>query len=261
MSVLAPPSAVSEAVTRALREDLGPLGDLTAALIDPTTMGSLNIVTRQPGVIAGQACVVETYAQLDAGVTVTVIAEDGTAVSAGAIITNIAGPYRSLLTGERTALNFLGHLSGVATQTRAMVDAVTAVSLHTKVLDTRKTTPGLRALEKAAVRAGGGTNHRASLSDAILIKDNHLGPLSVSDAAAAGATSVLLDNMSPEEAKEAVELARYLAPEMVIEVSGGITLETAALYAASGVDRISSGALTHSVSNLDLGLDLAEGKK
>lgn len=287
MSVLAPPSAVSEAVTRALSEDLGPLGDLTAALIDPTTMGSLNIVTRQPGVIAGQACVVETYAQLDAGVTVTVIAEDGTAVSPGAIITNIAGPYRSLLTGERTALNFLGHLSGVATQTRAMVDAVTAVSLHTKVLDTRKTTPGLRALEKAAVRAGGGTNHRASLSDAILIKDNHLGTLSVSDAveraqqlwpgrsvevecdtlmqireaAAAGATSVLLDNMSPEEAKEAVELARYLAPEMVIEVSGGITLETAALYAASGVDRISSGALTHSVSNLDLGLDLAEGKK
>ena len=282
MSMQAPHSVVSDAVRRALREDLEPLGDITASLLDPGATASLVISTRQAGVIAGQACVVETFTQLDRGIVVEVVAHDGAVVAPGDVVARISGPLAPILTGERTALNFLGHLSGIATQTRAMVSAVAAVSSTARVLDTRKTTPGLRALEKAAVRAGGGTNHRANLSDAVLIKDNHLGALSIKEAvgrakaswpgrnvevecdslaqlkeaAEAGATSVLLDNMTPDQAKEATELARYLAPAMLVEVSGGITLESAARYAEAGVDLISSGALTHSVSTLDLGLDL-----
>jgi nicotinate-nucleotide pyrophosphorylase (carboxylating) len=279
----APHSVVRDAVRRALREDLEPLGDLTASLLDDSAQGRLAIATRQRGVIAGQDCVVETFWQLDPSIEVEVLADDGSLVEPGELVTRISGPLAPILTGERTALNFLGHLSGVATQTRAMVDAVAAVSSTTRVLDTRKTTPGLRSLEKAAVRAGGGTNHRANLSDAILIKDNHLGSMTIAEAisrakaswpgrnvevecdtlaqleeaAKAGATSVLLDNMSPEQALEATKLARSLAPSMLVEVSGGVTLESAADYARAGVDLISSGALTHSVRCLDLGLDLS----
>lgn len=281
-SVYPPREAVEDAVRRALVEDLEPDGDLTAALIDLDATGRLVFVAREPGVIAGQACVEETFHQLSSNLVVEIVAPDGTRVESGTVVATVEGPLRPILTGERTALNFLGHLSGIATQTAAMVAAVRAVSETTTVLDTRKTTPGLRALEKAAVRAGGGTNHRYNLSDAILIKDNHLTSLSVTDAverarslwpgrsvevecdsigqleeaARAGADSALLDNMTPSEAKVATSRARDLAPEMLIEVSGGITLETAAAYASAGVDLISSGALTHSVKSLDFGLDL-----
>jgi nicotinate-nucleotide pyrophosphorylase (carboxylating) len=277
-------SAVVEAVRRSLAEDLEPLGDLTAALLDPGTTASLAVVAREPGVIAGQDCCVEAFFQLDPTIKVTVRTPDGGRVEAGQLVTEVQGPMAPILSAERTALNFLGHLSGVATQTANVVAAVRAVSATTLVLDTRKTTPGLRALEKAAVRAGGGSNHRANLSDAVLIKDNHLGALGITEAvrraraawpgrnvevecdrleqvveaARAGATSVLLDNMGPEEAGEAARVARGEAPSILVEVSGGITLETAPAYAAAGVDLISLGALTHSVRNLDLGLDLRQ---
>jgi nicotinate-nucleotide pyrophosphorylase (carboxylating) len=277
-----PASAVREAVARALAEDLEPLGDLTAALIDPAVQARLVIAARQAGVIAGMDCVLEAFAQVDPALEVRVMAGDGTAVAPGEVVADVHGAMRSILSAERTALNFLGHLSGVATQTAAAVAAVSAVAQEVRVLDTRKTTPGLRALEKAAVRAGGGTNHRASLSDAVLIKDNHLGALGiaeaveraralwpgrnvevecdtveqVAEAARARATSVLLDNMTPEEARDAAALARSIHPEVLVEVSGGITVETAPAYAAAGVDLISLGSLTHSVENLDFGLDL-----
>ena len=275
-------TVVTDAVTRALVEDLEPFGDLTAALIDEKAVGALVISTRENGVIAGQACVIEAFLQMEPSIVVDVVAQDGTSVRPGDVVTRVSGPLRPILSAERTALNFLGHLSGIASATRIMVDAVSAVSPTTKVLDTRKTTPGLRLLEKAAVRAGGGSNHRINLSDAVLIKDNHLGALGITDAvqrakalwpgrnvevecengaqvresAEAGATSVLLDNMTPTEAGRIADIGRKISPEMLIEVSGGITLETAPRYAAAGVDLISVGALTHSARSLDLGLDL-----
>ena len=286
MSLEAPRTVVVDAVRRALAEDLEPLGDLTASLLDPDATGVLVIASRQVGVIAGQACAVEAFAQVDATTVVEVAAPDGTAVVPGDVVATVRGSMVSILSAERTALNFLGHLSGVATQTRLLVDAVAAVSSTTRVLDTRKTTPGLRALEKAAVRAGGGTNHRASLSDAVLLKDNHLGAISISsgvarakvmwpgrnvevecdtleqveEAAEARATSVLLDNMTPDEASVAAALARSIHPGILVEVSGNISLETAPQYAACGVDLISVGALTHSAPVLDLGLDLVIDK-
>jgi nicotinate-nucleotide pyrophosphorylase (carboxylating) len=282
--VIVPPvrSAVVDAVRRTLAEDLEPLGDLTAALLDPGVTASLVVVAREAGVIAGQDCCTEAFFQLDASIEVSVVVPDGSAVGPGDVVTAVRGPMAPILSAERTALNFLGHLSGIATQTAAVVAAVRSVSATALVLDTRKTTPGLRALEKAAVRAGGGSNHRANLSDAVLIKDNHLGATSITEAvhraraswpgrnvevecdtldqvreaARAGATSVLLDNMSPAEAGHAARLARQEAPAILVEVSGGITLATAPDYAAAGVDLISLGCLTHSVRNLDLGLDL-----
>ena len=277
-----PRRTVAEAVARALAEDLEPLGDLTASLLDQEATGTLVIATRQPGVVAGQACALEAFSQVDPSIVVEVVAPDGTRLVSGDVLLRVSGRLSPILTAERTALNFLGHLSGVATATRAMVDAVAAVSATTTVLDTRKTTPGLRSLEKAAVRSGGGRNHRANLSDAILIKDNHLGGISITEAvvraraawpgrfvevecdtaeqaveaSAAGATAVLLDNMTPSEAGAAAALARAGAPGILVEVSGGITIETAPAYAAAGIDLLSVGALTHSSPRLDLGLDL-----
>ena len=278
-----PPSApVVAAVKAALAEDLEPQGDLTAALLDPSIRAKVVIVSREPGVIAGQACVREAFAQVDRSIVVDIVIDDGGVVEPGDVVATVSGPMHSILSAERTALNFLGHLSGIATATAAMVAVVAAVSSTAKVLDTRKTTPGLRVLEKAAVRAGGGTNHRMSLSDAVLIKDNYLGVIGISEAvtkakalwpgrnvevecdhlsqveeaARAGANSVLLDNMSPDQAREAAALARSVAPAILVEVSGRITIDNAASYAAAGVDLISSGSLTHSVTCLDLGLDL-----
>lgn len=279
-----PHHLVVNAVRLALAEDLEPLGDLTASLLDPETTGTLVVVAREAGVVAGQACAVEAFAQVDPSIAVTVVAPDGTRLAPGDVLLRVSGRLAPILTAERTALNFLGHLSGVATATRAVVDAVAAVSSTTTVLDTRKTTPGLRSLEKAAVRAGGGRNHRANLSDAILIKDNHLGGLSITEAvnraraawpgrfvevecddpaqaieaATAGATAILLDNMTPAEAGEAAILARSIAPGILVEVSGGITIMTAPAYAAAGIDLLSVGALTHSSPRLDLGLDLVD---
>ncbi len=282
MSQLDPPvHTVREVVARALAEDLGPLGDVTAALLPDGARASATIAARAPGVIAGTACVDETYAQLDHTVRISWSVGDGASVEPGAVIATLEGPLPSLLTGERTALNFLCHLSGVATATRRFVDAAAG---RAQIWDTRKTLPGLRALEKAAVRAGGGVNHRGSLSDMVLVKDNHLGSLGVTgavkrareswpgrqvevecdraeqvaEAVTAGADMVMLDNMSPAQAAECVRLVRESNyPDTLVEVSGGVTLENVAEYAAAGTDSISTSVITQSAPALDIGLDLA----
>ena len=281
--VLDPPRpAVVDAVSRAIAEDVLPLGDLTAGLVPAGRRATVDVVCRGTGVVAGRACAVEAFAQIDPSLVVTWVLPDGSPVVPGDVVATVEGPLRSILTAERTALNFLGHLSGVATLTRAYVDAARTGNPATRVLDTRKTTPGLRALEKAAVRAGGGVNHRGSLSEAVLVKDNHLGGATigeavaratrqwpgrmvevecdrldqVAEAVAAGATVVLLDNMDPDAVAEAVALVRSSGSTALIEVSGGVTLTSAPALAAAGADLLSAGALTHSAPVLDLGLDL-----
>jgi len=285
-SILDPPRpAVVEAVARALAEDLLPLGDLTASLLPEGTVSTVSVVSRSHGVVAGRACALETFAQVDPSVQVEWHLPDGTAVAPGDVVATATGSLRSILTAERTALNFLGHLSGVASLTRRYVDAVAAANPATRVLDTRKTTPGLRALEKAAVRAGGGHNHRGSLSEAVLVKDNHLGGISITDAVAraqrlwtgrmvevecdrpdqvaeavaAGATVVMLDNMGPDQVAACVAQVRASGTGALVEVSGGVDLAGAPLMAAAGADLISVGALTHSAPVLDLGFDLPPG--
>ena len=277
MSGLHPPlAAVREAVARALAEDLGPLGDLTAALLPAGATAAAHLVPRARGVLAGCLAATEAFAQVDPAVAVRWHADDGDEVAPGVAVGEVSGALASVLTAERTALNFLGHLSGVATSTRRFVDAVGG---QARIRDTRKTTPGLRALEKAAVRAGGGANHRGSLSDGVLVKDNHLAGLSVADAVArarrlwpgravqvecdtdeqvkeavvAGAELVLLDNMAPEQVAACVEA---VGGRCLVEVSGGVTLETVSAYAAAGADLISVGAVTHSAPVLDIGLDV-----
>jgi nicotinate-nucleotide pyrophosphorylase (carboxylating) len=281
--VLDPPrAAVVDAVTRAIAEDVLPLGDLTAGLVAADRRAVVDVVSRAAGVVAGRACAVEAFAQIDPGVDVTWLLADGSSVVPGSVVATVEGPLRSILTAERTALNFLGHLSGVATLTRAYVEAAAAANPATRILDTRKTTPGLRALEKAAVRAGGGVNHRGNLSEAVLVKDNHLGGATITEAVArargqwpgrmievecdrldqvdeavaAGATVVLLDNMGPDLVAEAVGRVRAAGSDALIEVSGGVSLTTAPALAAAGADLLSAGALTHSAPVLDLGFDL-----
>ena len=285
-SIADPPrSAVVDAVARALAEDILPLGDLTAALVPATVVRAVAVVSRGAGVVAGRACAVEVFAQVDPAISVAWQLVDGSSVSPGSVVAVVTGPLRSILTAERTALNFLGHLSGVASLTRRFVDVVTAANPATRVLDTRKTTPGLRSLEKAAVRAGGGSNHRGSLSDAVLVKDNHLGGVTiaqavlrartlwpgrmvevecdrseqVAEAVGAGATVVMLDNMTPEQVAACVAEVRASGSRPLVEVSGGVDLGSAPTYAAAGADLISVGALTHSAPVLDLGLDLTTG--
>ena len=275
-----PRSAVSDAVARALAEDLLPLGDLTAALIPPGTHATAAVAAREGGVVAGRACVVETYAQVDGDVTLDWLIPDGCPFERGATLAVVTGPLAPILTGERTALNFLRHLSGVASLTRRFVDIADAASGGvTRILDTRKTTPGLRALEKAAVRAGGGANHRANLSDAVMVKDNHLAGMSITaavDAArrmwpgrpvhvecdtleqleeilAARADRAMLDNFTPDDVCVAVQRCRG---RVEVEVTGGVSLDTVAAYAAARPDFVSVGALTHSAGVIDLGLDL-----
>jgi nicotinate-nucleotide pyrophosphorylase (carboxylating) len=270
-----------EAVAAALDEDLGVLGDLTSqAIIPEAAVGTGRFVAREAGVLAGAQVVTEVYRQLDPDVTVTWRVQDGDTLAAGNELGRVFGGMRSILGGERTALNFLCHLSGVATLTRAFAQAAGG---RVRVLDTRKTLPGLRALEKAAVRAGGGHNHRASLSDAILIKDNHLvglgiaksvqaasdrwpgrtveveceRPEQVAEAVEAGAGIVMLDNMTPTQVKKCVALVRTSSrPGVLVEVSGRVTLDTVAKYAAAGPDLISTSAITQSAPALDLGLDV-----
>jgi len=271
--------AVRDAVGRALAEDLSPLGDMTASLLPVDQQAAVLLVARDEGVVAGRLCAVESFLQVDSTVRVEWRVDDGTEVSADDVIARVEGPLPSLLSAERTALNFLRHLSGIASLTRRYVRATHG---HVTILDTRKTTPGLRTLEKAAVRAGGGTNHRGSLSDGVLIKDNHLGGMAiaegvrrarlrwpgrlvevecdrleqVTEALEAGASMVLLDNMSPDVVREAVALVEGRIP---VEVSGRVTLETLGSYAEiDGVDFVSVGALTHSAPVLDIGLDLEE---
>jgi len=274
---------VADAVSRALAEDLLPLGDLTAALVPSDATAAVAIVSRTAGVVAGRACAVEAFRQIDPSLDVSWLVPDGGGVEPGDRVAEISGALRSILTAERTVLNFLGHLSGVASLTRRYVDAVEAANPATRVLDTRKTTPGLRALEKAAVRAVGGHNHRGSLSDAVLVKDNHLAGLTigeavarakdlwpgrmvevecdhlsqVDEAVAAGATVIMLDNMSIERVAGCVAQLRADGVTTLVEVSGGIDLEAAPKLATAGADLISVGALTHSAPVLDLGFDLA----
>ncbi len=275
-----PPPLIHEAVERALEEDFGRAGDITsAATIPADAQAEAVIAARQPGVIAGLALAEAAFRRMDASCAFQALATDGERVDAGAVVARISGNARAVLSAERVALNFLGHLSGIATLTRRYADAIA----HTpaRITCTRKTTPGLRALEKYAVRCGGGRNHRYGLDDAILIKDNHIalaggvaaaigrartaaGHLvkievevdtldQLGEALSAGAEVVLLDNMPPALLSEAVALTGGAA---VLEASGGVTLESVAAIAETGVDTISSGAITHSAPALDLGLDM-----
>jgi nicotinate-nucleotide pyrophosphorylase (carboxylating) len=277
-----PRAAVREAVRRALDEDLLPLGDLTGLLVPVEAQGSFLLVARGAGVLAGRRCAEETMTQVGDCAAVWQLAE-GSPVEPDQPVALLTGSLRALLATERTLLNFVCHLSGIATLTARFVEAARAANPTVRILDTRKTTPGLRALEKAAVRAGGGHNHRASLSDAVLVKDNHLGALSITEACAAArarwpgrmveiecdtleqvdeacraqAGAVLLDNMQPAAVAAAVALVRGSAPPRpLVEVSGGVSLLTVAELAAAGPDLISVGALTHSAPVLDFGLDL-----
>ncbi|MEX2293999.1 MAG: carboxylating nicotinate-nucleotide diphosphorylase [Acidimicrobiales bacterium] len=279
-------AAVRDAVERALAEDLTPLGDVTSALLPAGATATADFVPRVDGVVAGTLCATEAFAQLDSSVAIDWTVADGDVVTSGQVIGSVSGPMASILTAERTALNFLCHLSGVASLTRRFVEAA-ADGGGARVWDTRKTLPGLRTLEKAAVRAGGAVNHRGNLSEWVMFKDNHLEALGIAEAVRsakatwpgrlvhveasdldqlrqaldAGADAVLLDNMSPEEAKAAVDLAEGWAADHggrrpLLECSGGITLDTAAAYSASGVDLLSTSQITQSAPALDIGLDL-----
>jgi nicotinate-nucleotide pyrophosphorylase (carboxylating) len=278
MTTFDPPRAlVGRAVEAALLEDIGVLGDVTTlACVDDDLTATAAFVARAAGVLAGTALATETYRQVDGRVELEWAVRDGDPVSAGAQLGRLTGPLRSILTGERTALNFLCHCSGIATATHRYV---LAAGGKVRVLDTRKTIPGLRAIQRAAVRAGGGYNHRDSLSDAVLIKDNHVAATGITksieraraswpgrmievecdtldqvvEARDAGADRVLLDNMPADRVREAVALLDGAAE---VEVSGGITFETIRTYADSGADFVSVGALTHSVVVLDIGLDM-----
>jgi nicotinate-nucleotide pyrophosphorylase (carboxylating) len=273
------PDAVAALVDAALNEDLGPAGqDVTSiATIPPGLRGTAEIRARAPGVVAGLP--VAALALERSGAEVKLTASDGDRVSPGTVVLHAIGPVGRLLTAERTTLNLLCHLSGVATLTRRWVDAVAGTGAA--IRDTRKTSPGLRALEKYAVRCGGGVNHRMGLWDAALVKDNHVAaaggvaaafhavrerfpglPIEVEcdtleqvgEVLEAGADLILLDNMSPATMREAVALAR--ARGVRLEASGGLTLENAREVAETGVDFLAVGALTHSAPVLDLGLDL-----
>jgi nicotinate-nucleotide pyrophosphorylase (carboxylating) len=272
-----PPVAVRRLVEAALAEDLGILGDITSLACvgdDQTAQGAF--VAREGGVLAGTALATETFRALDLELEVKWSAHDGDAVEPRTELGRVSGSLRAILAGERTALNFLTHCSGVATATR---EYVRAAGGRARILDTRKTIPGLRAVQRAAVRAGGGFNHRDSLSDAVLVKDNHLGVSGLTEAVArcrarwpgrmvevecdslaqvaeardAGVDRVLLDNMTPDHVRQAVAI---VAGRVAVEVSGGVTLESVAAYADAGAGFISVGALTHSVRTLDIGLDV-----
>lgn len=271
------------AVRGALWEDLGRAGDLTTAAVVPADMlAEAVLVARGGGVVAGLDVAVQAFRIVDPAIEVGMRCPDGATVTKGDVIATISGPAHGLLTAERVALNFLCHLSGIATITRAVVDAVR--DYPSRIACTRKTTPGLRALEKYAVRVGGGSNHRFGLDDAVLIKDNHIafaggvrpaierakravGHLvkieievetldQLREALSVGVDAVLLDNMGIDELAEAVKLVRGQA---ITEASGGITLDTAPTVAATGVDFISIGWLTHSAPILDVGLDVPDG--
>ena len=273
---------ISKLIELAINEDLDGGTDITSESTIPEDQISIaDFVTRDKGVISGLD--VATAVLHYVGITdVSALVHDGDEVAAGTTILTARGSTRNLLLAERTALNFLTHLSGIATLTRSWVNAIEGSSC--KIRDTRKTTPGYRALEKAAVRAGGGTNHRLSLSDAALIKDNHIvaagGVLKAFDLVRSqypgkeievevdtlqqldevlpgNPDLILLDNMSPELCAVAVE---KVAGRVKLEASGGISLENAAAYARSGVDYLAIGALTHSAKVLDIGLDLRMGK-
>jgi len=276
------PLEIDAAVARALAEDLGRAGDVTStATVPEGTRAKAIVVARKAGTISGLPLVEAAVRKLDPAAMLTAHARDGDAVAAKTALMTIEGDARAVLAAERTALNFLGHLSGIATATAAFVTLI--AHTRARVCCTRKTTPGLRALQKYAVRCGGGFNHRFGLDDAILIKDNHIAVAGGITAvlkrakavaghlvkieievdtldqlrevlAAGGADVALLDNMDAATMRKAVEM---VAGRLVLEASGGITLDTAASVAETGVDYLSSGAITHSSPNLDVAVDIA----
>jgi nicotinate-nucleotide pyrophosphorylase (carboxylating) len=272
------PELVRDVVARALAEDVGSGDVTTAASVDPAARARGVLLAKAPAVVAGLDVAAEVFRQVDAGVRMEVLRPDGSMVAAGDEIARLLGAAASLLTAERTALNFLQRLSGIATLTRRFVEAAAG---RIVILDTRKTTPGLRALEKYAVRAGGGTNHRAGLYDAILIKDNHVrlaggvgaafrraraaatglaieieveSLAGVDEALEAGAEHLLLDNMTTADIREAVRRAR--GRRAAVEISGGVTLARLPDLASTGADYVSVGALTHSAPAVDISLEL-----
>ena len=282
--------AVASAVAKAVGEDLGTRGDVTSSLIPAHLTIKANFVARQPGVLAGTACGTEAFRRVEEiftrvglehfPVDIEWYHRDGDLVDAKTILGQVSGTLRTVLVAERTALNFLCHLSGVASATRRLVDIVKAVAPECNLRDTRKTTPGLRALEKAAVRAGGGQNHRMNLSEGILVKDNHLTGISIADAVAQArklwpeiplevecddegqvtqsvdqrVPMVLLDNMTPDQVAYCVGIAHQAGVK--VEVSGGINATNITQYAMTGADYISVGSITHSAQILDIGLDV-----
>jgi nicotinate-nucleotide pyrophosphorylase (carboxylating) len=277
-----PVTEIRRVVAAALAEDLNPLGDLSASLLDAEVTAVAAFVPRRAGVLAGTRSATEAFAQLDPSVVVEWVADDGDDVEAGVPVGSVSGSLASILTAERTALNLVNHLSGVATLTRRYVDAAASRGGTARVWDTRKTTPGLRSLEKAAVRAGGGWNHRGNLSDWVMFKDNHLTRIGIAEAVrrardtwpartihvecdtldkveealAAGADALLLDNMDLDEIRKAVALADTAPVRPLLEASGGISIETIADYAATGVDVVSTSVITISAPVLDIGLDI-----
>ena len=278
-------NGVVEIIRYALEEDGAEFDVTTLSTVAVERRAQGSIITRQAGVIAGLAVAAATFREFDPQVEIELLAADGAAVQADQIIAHVRGPARSLLSAERVALNFLGRLSGIATLTAQCVRALEGT--HARILDTRKTTPGLRSLEKEAVRLGGGQNHRFGLQDGVLIKDNHIKAaggiaqavsaarrtahhllkieiecetlVEVREAVTAGADVVLLDNMDVETMRSAVEMIRRAAPHVLIEASGNIGTNSAriAAVAATGVDFISLGALTHSAPNFDVSLEFA----
>ncbi len=282
---LQPPVAdIRYLVAKALAEDLTPLGDLTSSLIDPNKMATAEFNAREPGVLAGCRCVEETFRAIDETLIVEWRLTDGDRIEAGDVIGVARGPYATLLTAERTALNFLGHLSGVATNAARWVELADG---RVTVWDTRKTLPGYRSLQKAAVRAGGAANHRGNLSDWLMLKDNHLVGTTITaavgearrrwpgrtvhveadteelmvEALEAGADIILLDNFTPAELQALVPkvdawVAGTGGRRPLLEASGGITLDTLDGYADTGVDLVSSGSITNSARVLDIGLDV-----
>jgi nicotinate-nucleotide pyrophosphorylase (carboxylating) len=277
------PREIERIVTMALDED-APWGDLTGeTLIPERATATAELVARESGVFSGARVVEATFRLVDPAIAVEVLAADGDRFAAGDVLARVQGPARGILRAERVALNLVQRMSGVATLTARHVDAVAGT--RARIVDTRKTTPGLRSLERQAVRDGGGRNHRRSLSDAIMAKDNHLAVLTAGGAdlatalrearermphtahlevevdrvdqiapvLAGGADTIMLDNFTVDELRVGVEL---IAGRAIVEASGGVNLDTVAAIAATGVDVISVGALTHSARALDLGLDV-----
>ena len=271
-------ASITASVSAALAEDIG-TGDLTASLVPENQQASATIITREPAVLCGQAWVAEVFRQLDPRVALRWQVGEGASAAADQLLCELTGPARALLTGERTALNFLQLLSAVATATRACVDAVAGT--RARILDTRKTLPGLRRAQKYAVLTGGGSNHRIGLFDGILVKENHIAAaggitpavrrarersldvllevevedlVQAEEALATGADRLLLDNFSLEDMKAAVELRNRGSSGTTLEASGGISLATLRAVAETGVDFISIGALTKSVRAIDLSM-------
>jgi nicotinate-nucleotide pyrophosphorylase (carboxylating) len=272
---------IEPVVRAALLEDLGRAGDITTeAVVPPDATVEAVIAARQPGIVAGLDAALLAFELLDPGLQIERLCADGARISSGDVVARISGRAHGVLGAERTALNLLSRMSGIATATRALADAI--AGYKARIICTRKTTPGLRTLEKEAVRLGGGANHRFGLDDAMLIKDNHIAMAGgvhaalerakrhaghlvkieievdtldqLAEALEEGVDAVLLDNMNPETLRRAVAMVDGRA---VTEASGRINLETAAAVAATGVDLISCGWITHSAPNLDLGLDIA----